>query len=198
MRKHTGMMKKLADGFLRSHAKASPVTSPTSLPTKSFSCVTCGKKFPTLQAASTHERTVHRRRQIGADYINESGRCPVCKRTFHTRLRGIEHVASVAACREREFPREIMRRSQRHPERSLTMLIVSKLVSPGNLASVYTDHTGCELHDHSLLFFFSTPHVRPICSGQLRWLDRTNCSILLSFNTDIWSSQLCDSCAADF
>ena len=74
MREHTVMMKKLADEFLRSKAKTSPVMSPTSIPTKSFSCGTCGKKFPTLQAASTHEWTVHRRRQIGADDINKSGR----------------------------------------------------------------------------------------------------------------------------
>ena len=74
MRKHTGMMKNFADGFLRSHAKASPVTSPTSIPTRSFWCGTCDKKFPTLQAGSTHEWTVHKRRQIGADCINESGR----------------------------------------------------------------------------------------------------------------------------
>ena len=51
MREYPWMMKRLADGFLRSHAKASPVTSSTSLPTKSFSCGTCGKQFPTLQAA---------------------------------------------------------------------------------------------------------------------------------------------------
>ena len=99
MRKHTGMMKRLADRCLRSHAKASPVASPTCLPTKSFSCGTCGKKFPTLQAASSHGWTVHKRRQIGADYIDDSGRCPVCKRTFHTRLRAIKHV-SVATCGE--------------------------------------------------------------------------------------------------
>ena len=49
MRKHTGMIKKVTDGFLRSHAKASPVTSPTSIPTKTFSCGTCGKKCLTLQ-----------------------------------------------------------------------------------------------------------------------------------------------------
>ena len=51
MREYPWMMKRLADGFLRSHAKASPVTSSTSLPTKSFSCGTCGKQFPILQAA---------------------------------------------------------------------------------------------------------------------------------------------------
>ena len=90
----------LADGFLRSHAKTSPGTSSTCLLTKSFSCGTCGEKFPTLEAASTHEWTVHRCRQIGADYINENGRCPVCKRTFHTRIRAVKHVASVALCRE--------------------------------------------------------------------------------------------------
>ena len=53
MREHTGMMKKLADEFLHSKAKASPVASRTSIPTKSFSCGTCGKKFLTLQAATT-------------------------------------------------------------------------------------------------------------------------------------------------
>ena len=50
--------------------------------------------------ASTHEWTVHRRRQTEADYINESGQCPVCNRTFLTRLRAIKHVAWVAACRD--------------------------------------------------------------------------------------------------
>ena len=100
MREHPKMMKKLADGFLRPHTKSSPVTTPTCIPTRSFSCDTCGKQFKTLQAVSTHEWTVHRRRQIGANYIDESGRCPVCNRTYHTRLRAIKHVASVAACRD--------------------------------------------------------------------------------------------------
>ena len=138
MREHPWMMKRLADGFLRSHAKASPVSSPTSLPTKYFPCGTCGKQFSTLQAAYTHEWSVHRRRQIGADYTNK-------------------HVASVAACRaEMALPQEISRRSQRHTGRSLTTLIVSKLVPPGNLASVYTDHIAYELYDPSLLPFYTS------------------------------------------
>ena len=43
---------------------------------------------------------MHRRRQIGANYIDESGRCPVCNRTYHTRLRAIKHVSSVTSCRD--------------------------------------------------------------------------------------------------
>ena len=152
------MMTRLADGFLRSHAKASPVASPTSIPTKSFSCGKCGKKFPTLQAASTHEWTVHKRRQAGADCINGSGRCPVCKRTFHTRLRAIS-MGLRSQRAEMAVLRKITRRALRHTERSLTMLTVSKLVPPGNLTSVHTDHTACEL---------------------LRWFDRASCSFLLS------------------
>ena len=100
MRDHPKMIKKLADGFLRPHAKSSPVTTPTSIPTRTFSCDTCGKQFSTLQAVSTLEWTVHRRQQVGASYIDESGRYPVCNRTYHTRLRAIKHVASVAACRD--------------------------------------------------------------------------------------------------
>ena len=48
------------------------------------------------------------------------------------------------------LPQEISGRSQRHIGRSLTMLIVSKLVPPENLASVNPDHMARELYDPSL------------------------------------------------
>ena len=58
--------------------------------------------------------------------------------------------------------------------RSLTMLIVSKLVPPGNLASEYTGHMAYELYDPSLLSFF-THHVQPTLMDQLKCFDRATC-----------------------
>ena len=76
---------------------------------------------------------------------------------------------------EKTLPPATTRRSLRHTGRSLTMLTVSKLVPPGNLASVCTDHTACEL---------------------LWWIDRTIVPLfdrvsVSFFDTVFWPS--CDS-----
>ena len=98
MRECPWMMKRLADGFLRSHAKASPVTSSTSLPTKSFSCGTCGKQFPTLQAALMSGPYTGADRLEPTTSTKAADAHSVQPHTFHTTLRAIKHVASVAAC----------------------------------------------------------------------------------------------------
>ena len=176
MREHPWMMKRLADGFFSLPCQSITRHESASLPTKSFSCGTCGKQFPTLQAASTHEWSVHRRRQIGADDINESGRCPVCNRNIPHKATRNQACGIGRSVQRWALPQEMSRRSQRYTGRSLTMLIVSKLVTPGNLASVYTDHMAYELY----LSFHFTPRVQPTYEGQLKWFYRANCSVLLS------------------
>ena len=62
-------------------------------------CSVCNKKFASERALAAHAQRAHGYRTEWSKRVDDSGVCPVCKATFHTRIRVLNHVRS-SACRD--------------------------------------------------------------------------------------------------
>ena len=58
-----------------------------------FPCSQCGQRFPSSKAMLMHCRVKHGYRAAVQRYIGDVPRCPVCHKTFATRLRAIAHLS---------------------------------------------------------------------------------------------------------
>ena len=67
---------------------------------KACVCSVCDKKFASERALAAHAQRVHGYRTEWSKRVDDSGVCPVCKATFHTRIRVLNHVRS-SACRNK-------------------------------------------------------------------------------------------------
>ena len=78
---------------------------------KACVCSVCDKKFASERALAAPAQTVHGHRTEWSRRVDDSGVCPVCEATFHTRIRVLNHVRSTA-CRNKvdDFPEEIIER----------------------------------------------------------------------------------------
>ena len=81
---------------------------------KSCECNVCSMKFASERALAAHSQRVHGYRTEWSKRVDDSGVCPVCKATFHTRIRVLNHMRS-SACRNKvgdlpEIPEEIIER----------------------------------------------------------------------------------------
>ena len=81
---------------------------------KACECSVCNMKFASERALAAHSQRVHGYRTDWSKRVDDSGVCPVCKATFHTRIRVLNHVRS-SACRDKvgdlpEIPEEIIER----------------------------------------------------------------------------------------
>ena len=79
---------------------------------KACVCSVCNKKFASERALAVHAQRVHGYRKARSKRVDDSGVCPVCKATFHTRIRVLNHVRSLA-CRDEvgdlpDLPEEII------------------------------------------------------------------------------------------
>ena len=61
-------------------------------------CSVCNKKFASERAFAAHAKKVQGYRTEWSKRVDGSGVCPVCKATFHTGIRVLNHVRS-SACR---------------------------------------------------------------------------------------------------
>ena len=67
--------------------------------TKTCVCSVCNKKFASQRALAAHAQRVHGYRTDWSKRVDDSSVFPVCKATFHTRIRVPNHVRS-SACRD--------------------------------------------------------------------------------------------------
>ena len=69
---------------------------------KACVCSVCNEKFASERALAAHAQRVHGYRTEWSKRVDGSGVCPVCKATFHTRIRVLNH----SACRDEvgDFP----------------------------------------------------------------------------------------------
>ena len=67
---------------------------------KACVCSVCDKKFASERALAADAQRVHGERTEWSKRVDDSGVCPVCKATFHTRIRVLNHVRS-SACRNK-------------------------------------------------------------------------------------------------
>ena len=65
---------------------------------KTHECNECHNKFASERASAAHAHRAHGYRTEWSNRVDDSGVCPVCKATFHTRIRVLNHVRS-SACR---------------------------------------------------------------------------------------------------
>ena len=65
-----------------------------------FSCSQCGAGFRSERALSAHRTGAHGARTPWSTRIDGSGRCPICRGNYRTRLRVINHVRC-SSCRHR-------------------------------------------------------------------------------------------------
>ena len=84
---------------------------------KACVCSVCNRKFASERALAARTQRVHGYRTEWSKRVDDSGVCPVCKATFHTRIRVLNHVRS-SACRNKvgdppELPEEIIERYRR-------------------------------------------------------------------------------------
>ena len=82
---------------------------------KACVCGVCDKKFASERALAAHAQRVHGYRIEWSKRVDDSGVCPVCKATFHTRIRVLNHVRS-SACRNK-VGEQMLLRSVPHPPR---------------------------------------------------------------------------------
>ena len=61
---------------------------------KASMCGTCGKAFASERALAAHDQRTHGYRTEWSKRVDDSGVCPACKATFHTRIRVMSHVRS--------------------------------------------------------------------------------------------------------